>query len=153
MNQPTLFESTAESEKIDEILLYALGEFQSRGFVVSERELPLDRHLGAFKRAAEHFKDSELTDEQIARQLAQQLNGRERPTRAAAAKPVKAKRSRKNAKSAATVDSDADGSDGGKPKRKGGFTKEYTLRCAGPRLLKTHSHHLPSVNPSLPFSR
>lgn len=69
MNQPTLFESKAESEKIEEILLYALGEFQSRGFVLAERELPLDRLLGAFKRAAEHFKVSELTDEQIAENL------------------------------------------------------------------------------------
>ena len=69
MNQPTLFESKAESEKIEEILLYALGEFQSRGFVLAERELPLDRLLGAFKRAAEHFKISELTDEQIAETL------------------------------------------------------------------------------------
>lgn len=69
MNQPTLFESNAEGEKIEEILLYALGEFQSRGFTLAERELPLDRLLGAFKRAAEHFKISELTDEQIAENL------------------------------------------------------------------------------------
>lgn len=69
MNQPTLFESNAEGEKIEEILHYALGEFQSRGFVLAERELPLDRLLGAFKRAAEHFKISELTDEQIAENL------------------------------------------------------------------------------------
>lgn len=69
MNQPTLFESNAEGEKIEEILLYALGEFQSRGFALAERELPLDRLLGAFKRAAEHFKISELTDEQIAENL------------------------------------------------------------------------------------
>lgn len=69
MNQPTLFESKAESERIEEILLYALGEFQSRGFVLAERELPLDRLLGAFKRAIEHFKVSELTDEQIAETL------------------------------------------------------------------------------------
>lgn len=69
MNQPTLFVSKAESEKIEEILLYALGEFQSRGFVLAERELPLDRLLGAFKRATEHFKVSELTDEQIAETL------------------------------------------------------------------------------------
>ena len=69
MNQPTLFESNADSEKIAAILLYALGEFQSRGFVLAERELPLDRLLGAFKRAAEHFKVSELTDEQIAENL------------------------------------------------------------------------------------
>ena len=69
MNQPTLFESKAESEKIEGILLFALGEFQSRGFVLAERQLPLDRLLGAFKRATEHFKVSELSDEQIAENL------------------------------------------------------------------------------------
>lgn len=69
MNQPTLFEPKAESEKIEEILLYALGEFQSRGFALAERELPLDRLLGAFKRAVEHYKVSDLTDEQIAETL------------------------------------------------------------------------------------
>lgn len=69
MDQPTLFESTAESEKIEEILLFALGEFQSRKFVLAERELPLDRLLGAFKRSAEHYKVSDLTDEQIAEHL------------------------------------------------------------------------------------
>lgn len=69
MNQPTLFESKAESGNIEEILLFALGEFQSRGFVLAERELPLDRLLGAFKRSAEHYKISDLTDQQIAENL------------------------------------------------------------------------------------
>lgn len=69
MDQPTLFESKAESEKIEGILLFALGEFQSRGFVLAERELPLDRLLGAFKRSVEHYKVSDLTDEQIAENL------------------------------------------------------------------------------------
>ena len=65
MNQPTLFESKAENAEIEQILLFALGEFQSRGFVLADRQLPLDRLLGAFKRAAEHFKVSELSDEKI----------------------------------------------------------------------------------------
>lgn len=69
MNQPTLFETNAESEQVEQILLYALGEFQSRGFVLADRELPLDRLLGAFKRAAEHFQISDLTDTQIAENL------------------------------------------------------------------------------------
>ena len=50
-------------------MLYALGEFQSRGFVLAERELPLDRLLGAFKRAAEHFNIAEISDEKIAENL------------------------------------------------------------------------------------
>ena len=66
MNQPTLFEEHAENEQIEQILLYALGDFQSRGMQLVERELPLDRLLGAFKRAAEHFNSAELSDEKIA---------------------------------------------------------------------------------------
>lgn len=69
MNQPTLFETNAENAQTEEVLLYALGDFQSRGLVLADRELPLDRLLGAFKRAAEHFQISELTDEQIAETL------------------------------------------------------------------------------------
>ena len=64
INQPTLFESnSAETEKV---ILYALGEFQSRKKVLAERELPLDRLRGAFKRACEKFETAELTDEKIA---------------------------------------------------------------------------------------
>ena len=57
MNQPTLFESNAETAQTEEVLLYALGDFQSRGLVLADRELPLDRLLGAFKRAFEHFRN------------------------------------------------------------------------------------------------
>lgn len=66
MNQPTLFEDNIENVKNTDILLYALGDFQSRGMQLAERELPLDRLLGAFKRASEHFETAELSDEQIA---------------------------------------------------------------------------------------
>ena len=69
MNQPTLFETNAETAQTEEVLLYALGDFQSRGLVLADRELPLDRLLGAFKRAFEHFQIPELTDEQIAETL------------------------------------------------------------------------------------
>ncbi|MGI8556132.1 MAG: hypothetical protein ACR2LT_07235 [Pyrinomonadaceae bacterium] len=62
-NQPTLFDSQLiETERI---LLYALGEFQSRGKVLAERKLPLDRLRGAFRRAAEKFQTAELNDETI----------------------------------------------------------------------------------------
>ncbi|MBV9210306.1 MAG: hypothetical protein JOZ52_06735, partial [Acidobacteria bacterium] len=50
-------------------VLHALGEFQARGKVLAERELPLDRLLGALRRAAETFEVEELTDEQIAATL------------------------------------------------------------------------------------
>lgn len=66
-NQPTLFEpSFADAERIS---LYALGEFQSRGKLLAERELPLDRLRGAFRRATEKFQAAELSDQAIIEQL------------------------------------------------------------------------------------
>lgn len=72
--------------------------------------------------------NTERSDAELARKLSKALNGRERGARAAAPK-AKAKRGKKGAKSAAVVDSDGEGNET-KPKRKGGFTKEYILRCA-----------------------
>ena len=69
MNQPTLFESGAEAPDFERLALYALGDFQSRGKALAERELPLDRLRGAFKRAAEKQGVAELSDEQIAATL------------------------------------------------------------------------------------
>ena len=69
MNQPELFEANTENVQIEHILLYALGEFQSRKKVLAERELALDRLRGAFKRAAEKFGVEELSDEKIAEGL------------------------------------------------------------------------------------
>lgn len=66
MRQPTLFESqskqsaTVEDERL---VLYALGNFQARGKVLVERDLPLDRLRGALKRASEAFGVHELEDE------------------------------------------------------------------------------------------
>ena len=68
-NQPTLFEENAKSAKTEQILLYALGEFQSRGKILAERELALDRLRGAFKRACDKFGIAELSDEKIAENL------------------------------------------------------------------------------------
>lgn len=69
MNQPTLFEPKTENAEIEKVLLYALGDFQSRKKVLAERELALDRLRGAFKRAAEKFGIDEISDEQIAETL------------------------------------------------------------------------------------
>lgn len=66
MDQPTLFEKNTNLAEIEKILLYALGEFQSRGKVLAERELALDRLRGAFKRASERFEMEEFSDEKIA---------------------------------------------------------------------------------------
>lgn len=67
MNQPTLFEQ--KSTDTEKIILYALGDFQSRKKVLAERELALDRLRGAFKRAAEVFEVEEPGDELIAETL------------------------------------------------------------------------------------
>lgn len=69
MNQPTLFDLKPEYAQIEEVLLYALGDFQSRKKVLAMRELALDRLRGAFKRACEKFGIAELSDEQIAENL------------------------------------------------------------------------------------
>jgi len=67
MSQPTLFEpKQAEAEKV---ILFALGEFQSRKKVLAERELALDRLRGAFKRACEVFGLDEFSDDKIAETL------------------------------------------------------------------------------------
>ncbi|MCA1623116.1 MAG: hypothetical protein LC768_17200 [Acidobacteria bacterium] len=67
--QPTLFETKANNVETERVLLYALGEFQSRGKVLAERELALDRLRGAFKRATEKFGLEEFSDEKIAEGL------------------------------------------------------------------------------------
>lgn len=66
-NQPTLFDTNVADP--DKVLLYALGDFQNRGFELIGRKLPLDRLLGAFKRAFEHFGIDEMSDEKIAETL------------------------------------------------------------------------------------
>ncbi|KIP02283.1 hypothetical protein PHLGIDRAFT_96142 [Phlebiopsis gigantea 11061_1 CR5-6] len=74
-------------------------------------------------------KNSEKRDAEFARQLSKELNGNERKPRAAAPKKAVARRGKKGAKSSATIDSDGEGSvdPEAKPKRRGGFTKEYLL--------------------------
>ena len=62
MVQPTLFEENAVVET-ERIVLYALGDFQSRKKVLAGRELALDRLRGAFKRACEKFGTAELSDD------------------------------------------------------------------------------------------
>ena len=69
IEQPSLFAAVSAAPDSERILLYALGEFQSRGKVLAGRELALDRLRGAFKRAAEKFGAEEFADEQIVRGL------------------------------------------------------------------------------------
>lgn len=67
--QPTLFEVKTTAAEEERLTLYALGEFQSRKKILADRELALDRLLGAFKRASEKFGVAEFTDRQIAENL------------------------------------------------------------------------------------
>lgn len=69
MDQPTLFEAKTQNIEAEKIILYALGDFQSRKKVLAERELALDRLRGAFKRACEVFGVEELSDEVLAKTL------------------------------------------------------------------------------------
>lgn len=66
MRQPTLFEKRSGERAIDveRVVLYALGDFQSRGKVLARRELPLDRLRGALRRATEAHEAEELSDEE-----------------------------------------------------------------------------------------
>lgn len=82
-------------------------------------------------------KKGGLTDEEVARQLDSEINGRQRSSRAsstsARGRGRGAKRGgRRGAKSSATVNSDGEVIEDGEPKKKrrgGGFQKEYMIRC------------------------
>lgn len=65
MSQPTLFEKRNGENVVDfeQVVLYALGDFQARGKVLVQRDLPLDRLRGALRRASEAFDVEELSDE------------------------------------------------------------------------------------------
>lgn len=65
MRQPTFFDKGSDQTSVDaeQIVLRALGDFQARGKVLAERDLPLDRLRGALKRAADALDVDELADE------------------------------------------------------------------------------------------
>lgn len=69
MRQPTLFEhktkhDEANAADYERVVEFALGEFQARGKVLAERDLPLDRIRGALKRAFDTFGVAEIDDEE-----------------------------------------------------------------------------------------
>jgi hypothetical protein len=72
MEQPKLFDrkKVEGAEQCEQLALYALGEFQSRGLVLAGRVLPLDRLRGALRRAAEDLGVEEITDEAAVAALA-----------------------------------------------------------------------------------
>lgn len=65
MRQPTFFDKESDRHAIDaeQVVLRALGDFQSRGKVLAQRDLPLDRLRGALRRASEALDVEELSDE------------------------------------------------------------------------------------------
>lgn len=65
MLQPGFFDQPpGETVDAERIVLDAFGDFQARGKLLAERELPLDRLRGALRRAAEKHGVAELSDEQ-----------------------------------------------------------------------------------------
>lgn len=67
--QPKLFESAAATADLETVLLYGLGEFQSRGHKLANRELALDRLHMAFVRACSRFGLPNIPDEAAANGL------------------------------------------------------------------------------------
>ena len=51
-----LFDLSDEVSDLKKALLFALGEFQSRGFDLENRKIALDRLLGAFSRSFKRFR-------------------------------------------------------------------------------------------------
>jgi hypothetical protein len=65
MRQSTFFDKQSGQGEIEteQVVLYALGDFQARGKVLAQRDLPLDRLRGALKRSTEAHGIEELSDE------------------------------------------------------------------------------------------
>ena len=67
--QPGLFDDVSENVLAESVVFYALADFQMRGFELVNRTLALDRLLGAFKRAFEHFDMEAIPDDELASSL------------------------------------------------------------------------------------
>ena len=64
--QPKLFETTSATVDQRTVLLYALGEFQSRGHKLAGRKIALDRLHMAFVRACARFGLPDISDDAAA---------------------------------------------------------------------------------------
>src|SRR5687767_2043455 len=67
--QPSLFDTAPSAVSVEQVILYALGEFQARGHELAGRELALDRLHAAFVRASEKFGSGQLSDDEIVKVL------------------------------------------------------------------------------------
>ncbi|KAI0629051.1 SWIB/MDM2 domain-containing protein [Trametes polyzona] len=111
----------------------------------------------------------EQTDEEVARQLSNEINGRARTSRTAASGKTNAngakRGGKKGPKSSATVASDGEEGDEPKPKKRGGgFTKEYILseplaallgveKLSRPQTVKQLWNHIKANNMQNPENR
>jgi hypothetical protein len=64
--QPSLFDKPAPNVALEEVVLYALGEFQARGHKLAGRELALDRLRHAIDRACDKLRVDSPSDETAA---------------------------------------------------------------------------------------
>ena len=69
--QPSLFETPARAVPLEQVILYALGEFQARGHKLAGRELALDRLRHAVDRACDKHRIERPSDETVASLLKQ----------------------------------------------------------------------------------
>lgn len=63
--QPTLFDTPGPKIDLENVILFALGEFQARGHRLAGRTLPFDRLRGSFRRAIEFLNTPETSETQI----------------------------------------------------------------------------------------
>ncbi|KAI0062445.1 SWIB-domain-containing protein [Artomyces pyxidatus] len=149
VSEETGFVQEGEEEEADE-------QVPSRRRVAGSEEAGDDAEPPPKKKPRKSAK-TEMTDEELAKMLSDELNGRPRSSRAGAAAPRGrgrgrgakangAKRGRK-AKSAETVDSGDEGSDSAiVPKKKGGgFSKPYILSEPLSDLLQEQAMSRPQV--------
>ena len=64
-----LFNSPTAAVSLEDVVLFALGEFQSRGHKLADRELALDRLRHAVDRACDSFRIEPPSDETLASML------------------------------------------------------------------------------------
>lgn len=67
--QPGLFDPVEDGVGRRELVFYALGDFQTRGFELAGRKMALDRLLGAFRRAYAQFEIEAFEDDDLAQCL------------------------------------------------------------------------------------
>ncbi len=64
--QPSLFDRPTMPVPLEQVILFALGEFQARGHKLADREFALDRLRHAFDRSCEKFGMPQSSDQKLA---------------------------------------------------------------------------------------